>query len=157
MNAESAVWASQPDSHRPHRSSDDCRRCRRCFMSSAGHIDDISMRFDPQAGVTHLNVPASSRRRRGRLEQESLVSNFGPVLDLSGSGAKVISRRVPKGEVSLRLVGLGVAIEINARAVWSRRISLFKYEVGFEFQGLTPELAKQLTTLATDNRLRRVG
>jgi len=120
-------------------------------------IDIRDMRFDPQAGVTRPIPDAATRRQRGRIEQESLTSNLGPVLDVSASGVRILARRVPKGEVTVELIGLGGRFEHRGRVVWSKRIGLFKHEIGIEFEDITPEMSQQLTRLATDNRFRRVG
>ncbi|UCD75044.1 MAG: PilZ domain-containing protein [Phycisphaerales bacterium] len=113
------------------------------------------MRFDPKAGVVRPIIQRDTRRRRGRLGQEGLTSSHGPVLDLSSGGARVMCRRVPKGAVILELVGAGGVFRLKAHVAWSRKIGLFKYEVGFEFDDVPPDVARKLTTLATDHRTRR--
>ena len=120
-------------------------------------IDIQNMRFDPQAGVTRPIPDAATRRRRGRIEQEGLVSNFGPVLDVSAGGVRILARKVPKGQVTVELIGLGGCFTLRGRVVWSQRIGLLKHDIGIEFDDVTPEMARHLTRLATDNRLRRVG
>ena len=127
------------------------------FMHPRPEIDIQNMRFDPQAGVTRPISNAATRRQRGRIEQESLMSNLGPVLDVSASGVRILARRVPKGEVSVQLIGLGGRFELRGRVIWSHRIGLRKHEIGIEFDDITPEMSRHLTRLATDNRLRRVG
>lgn len=125
------------------------------LMMHGRRFDIEDMRFDPQAGVTELVGSDDGRRKHGRLELEKVLSNFGPVMDLSASGAKVLARRVPKGVVMLQITGLGSGFRAPAKAAWSRKLGLFKHEVGFEFQDLTPEMTQQLTRLAMDNRTRK--
>ena len=115
------------------------------------------MRFDPQAGITRLVKPDSARRKQGRLEQESLISNLGPVMDLSAGGMRIIARKLPKTEEEIELRGLGDSISLKAHTVWSRKIGLMKFEVGMVFLNVTPEIAKKLTNLAMNNRIRKVA
>ncbi len=85
-----------------------------------------------------------------------LVCQHGPVVDLSSGGMRVLCRRVPAGEkLDIELVAAGELLRMKARVAWSRRIGLFKHEVGFQFLDVTPELARKLTAIATTGRMRR--
>ena len=126
------------------------------YLILSAVIDDIwDMRFDPRAGLTRMSQRGSGRRRHGRLEQEAVACGLGSVVDLSASGMRVIGRRVPQGQFTTWIRGLGVETTVNARAAWSKRIGLFRYEIGVQFANVTPETAKQLAALAMNNRLRR--
>ncbi len=119
--------------------------------------DVLTMRFDPQAGISRLVKTAPARRKQGRLEQESLVSSLGQVLDLSAGGMRVLTRKPPKGEIHIELRGLGDTITLVAQVAWSKKIGLLKYEVGLVFLNVTPERVQKLTNLAMNNRLRKLA
>ena len=102
------------------------------------------------------DAESTKRRHSGRLEQEMLVCQYGPVMNLSAGGMRVISGRTPSGEVNIELVGLNEVIMIRAKVAWKKRAGLFKKEIGFEFVDVPEALAKKLTALATSNRIKRV-
>ena len=112
------------------------------------------MRFDPQAGVNKSDSE-KSRRRHGRLPQETLLSNVGEIVDLSAGGFKVICRRIPEKQISVLIEGYKLPGTLIAEVAWSKRIGMFKHEVGLRFVGMTPEVAQALTSIAAVNRFRR--
>ena len=91
----------------------------------------------------------------GRLDQDTLACQYGPVSNLSAGGMRLISRRVPSGEFVIHLYSIGEVFEVKGRVAWSKRLWLFKHEMGIEFIDVEPELAKKLTRLATTCRVRR--
>lgn len=95
------------------------------------------------------------RRSHGRLQQDTLACDMGPVSDLSAGGMRLICRRVPKGEFTVTLYDAGERVEVTAQVAWSRRIGFFKHEVGVQFINVDAEMARRLTTAATNNRVRR--
>jgi hypothetical protein len=113
-----------------------------------------TMRFDPQLGVTNLVNDSNGRRRHGRLEQESLVCDLGPILDLSATGMRIIARRLPKREFEAEIYGIGVRLHIRGEVRWSKRIGLMRFELGIRFIEPSCELTKQLTELALAHRRR---
>jgi len=126
-------------------------------MLEYASADIPAMRFDPQAGISRLVKAAPARRKQGRLEQESLVSSLGKVLDLSAGGMRVLTRKSPKDVINIELRGLGDNITLAVQVVWSKKIGLMKYEVGLVFLDVSPENAKKLTNLAMNNRQRNVA
>lgn len=113
----------------------------------------LVMRLNPQAGVTEVRTE-SGRRRRGRVGQEAVICNLGPVSDLSTAGMRVKCHRVPKGEFVAHLVGLGGEVNVRGRVAWVKRCGLFRKECGIQFMDVTPELARQITALGMTNRNR---
>ena len=112
--------------------------------------------FNPKARQTPADVDDASRRRSsGRLDQDTLSCQFGPVSNLSAGGMRMTSRRVPQGEFDIHLYSIGEVVEVRARVAWSKRLWLFKYEIGVEFVDVDAETAKKLTRLATSCRVRR--
>ena len=46
-------------------------------------------------------------------------------------------------------------MKVNAKVAWSKRIGLFKHDVGFEFVDVDAKLAQKLTSLAMLSRVQR--
>ncbi len=66
---------------------------------------------------------AIERRRFARLNQQSLMSTVGPVIDLSRTGMRVEGRRRLRGTVRIILFNLnGPDLELKARVVWTKRL-----------------------------------
>ncbi len=99
---------------------------------------------------------ADDRRAHGRLPQELLQCSLGPVLDLSMGGMRIHCSRAPKGEVDVELLDLEHPVSIRAEVMWARKIGFRKYEVGLNFPHVGPEVAKQLTRVSLNHRLRRL-
>jgi hypothetical protein len=116
------------------------------------------MTYDPRAGLTKLSDEEDGphRRRAGRLPQELLACQYGAVRDLSSGGMRVICRRLPPSTCVIRLMGGPRQLDIKAKIAWGRRLGLFKHEIGFEFVDVSPEMASELTALASANRTRRL-
>ena len=115
------------------------------------------MPFDPQADLTSsAEATPECRRSRGRLPQESLASDLGPVLDLSANGMRVQCAKVPKGPVPVRLMGYSESLTLQAEVAWSKRRGFRKHEVGLRFVCVDPATAERLTRMSTNNRMRRV-
>ena len=62
---------------------------------------DAQYLLEPQRGVEALLQLGDDRRRAGRLPQESLECNLGPVLDLSFSGMRVLCKRPQQGSLEV--------------------------------------------------------
>ena len=99
---------------------------------------------------------SDERRAHGRLPQELLQSSLGPVLDLSMGGMRVHSSRAPKGEVDVELLDIEQPVTIRAEVMWTRKLGFRKYEVGLNFPHVAPDVAKQLTRVSLNHRLRRL-
>jgi hypothetical protein len=116
--------------------------------------DQVLMRFNPQAGVAKL-MSLRSRRRSGRLPQELLTSNIGDVVDISAGGMRVHCWRLPPKRIRISLQGYELPGPLNGTLAWSRRIGLFRHEVGMHFIDVSPELAEYLSQIALRHRNRR--
>ncbi len=99
---------------------------------------------------------ADNRRAQGRLPQELLRSNLGPVLDLSMGGMRVRCTRAPKGDVDVELMELEEPVKLRAEVMWKQRQGLRRYEVGLKFLDVPPDVDKQLTEVALNHSLRRL-
>ncbi len=96
------------------------------------------------------------RRAHGRLPQELLQSSVGPVLDLSMGGMRVHCSKPPKGSVAVELLDVEGPVTIQAEVMWVRKLGFRKYEVGLGFPHVPSDVAKQLTRVSLNHRLRRL-
>ncbi|MHC4306158.1 MAG: ATP-binding protein [Planctomycetota bacterium] len=106
--------------------------------------------------LDNYRKPADDRRAHGRLPQELLQCNLGPVLDLSMGGMRVQCSKAPKGRVEVELMDTEGPVKIRAEVMWTRRLRFRKYEVGLYFPHVAPDVAKQLTRVSLNHRLRRL-
>jgi hypothetical protein len=120
------------------------------------------MRLDPRASAKDLpklrgekGVP-EPRRRTGRLPQESLMCNLGLILDLSVGGMRILCRKAPTHPVEIEITGHTLPGKLIATLAWSKKVGLFKTEIGLRFEKVTAEMATCLTQIAAINRFRRV-
>ncbi|MBX3403588.1 MAG: PilZ domain-containing protein [Phycisphaeraceae bacterium] len=109
------------------------------------------------------NVKPSDRRRGGRLVCEGLTCQFGHVADLSCTGAKVFSKKLPPMEVGdvaqVRFSGLGPEFVLPAQLVrLIKRPDCF--ECGFRFWSLNEVQSRtlgQMARVAADRRSIRMA
>ena len=111
-------------------------------------------RFDPLANVYKAESEAD-HRACGRLTQEAVVSSLGPVLDLSSTGMKVQSRRVPKGRSRVILQAAGTTMAIVCETRWAKKVGFLKYQVGLEFIEVDEQLRTVINQVAMNHRARR--
>lgn len=103
-----------------------------------------------------LNPPRTERRRCGRLVQESLASNYGPVVDVSSEGLRIRCLRVPTLSRGIELTGLvGGTLRLEGEVVWSRRNGLLRSEVGIRLKNLDVDARNKLRDLSLGNRMER--
>ncbi|MEL7086946.1 MAG: PilZ domain-containing protein, partial [Planctomycetota bacterium] len=96
-----------------------------------------------------MKVPKESpnqdpRRRMPRHETDAVRCALGDIVDLSGTGMRVaVAGRCPLkvGQVlPIKLKTPNGALSLAARTVWRRRTGLLGgYQVGFNFDGITPQ------------------
>ncbi len=96
------------------------------------------------------------RRAHGRLPQELLQSSVGPVLDLSMGGMRVHCKKPPKGSIDVELLDVEGPVTVHAEVMWVRRLGFRKYDVGLNFPHVPSDVAKQLTRVSLNHRLRRL-
>ncbi len=94
------------------------------------------------------------RRLYPRLLQALVLTNFGPVLDLSLSGARIRCARALEGIVDVDLMASEETLFLQAEVVWTKRIGFRKYEAGLRFLEVTPDVAEQLTRISVNHRVR---
>jgi PAS domain S-box-containing protein len=94
-------------------------------------------------------------RRYGRLGQEAVTSNFGPVLDLSMGGMRVQCHHVPDYVFDVQLGDEQDTLHLRAEVAWKRPTDDGEHEIGLRFIELKPSEAARLSRLAGRNRQRR--
>ncbi len=88
-----------------------------------------------------------------RVNVRQLKCNLGRVLDLSSGGVRLLSRRKLRGWHVIRLFDRDDDVHIDVEVRWSRRLGLWKHEIGLRFLNVTSDIAVQLTTLVSRNRI----
>lgn len=118
-------------------------------MRSGRHVRTRirSMARSVRAGARVLR-PFIERRKGGRMKGTRLGCNLGMVADLSGGGMRIRSRRKYHGVQKVELWTRTTRVKLDAEAVWSKKITFRRYETGFRFVELTPQISAQLSSLA---------
>ena len=110
------------------------------------------------------NTSGSNRRRTGRLVCEGLACQYGLISDLSATGMKMLSKKVPPidvGEVAqLKFSGLGEGLSLPGQLVRLIKKKDGWFESGFKFWNLDQTQIKALGVLAraaADRRTLRIA
>lgn len=113
------------------------------------------MQFNPQTSLTRFIGRREGRRVPGRLPQESLQCDLGPVLDMSSGGMRVLSRRPYEGTFQIHVKGYDVVLTLQARVAWVQKLGFRRFEIGFAFLDIDEDVALMLTRISTIHRERR--
>ncbi len=115
-------------------------------------------------GLAMLNGPSSNRRRTGRLVCDGLTCQYGLIADLSGTGMKMLCKKLPPmdvGEVAqIKFAGLGDGVTLPAQLVRLIKRKDGWFEAGFKFWNLDQNQIKALGNLAriaADRRTLRIA
>ena len=118
--------------------------------------DDLQiMRFDPMATMMRVIGRRDGRRLKGRLAQEGLDCNLGPVLDLSSGGLRVLSKRPRDGELTVHLDGFDLTLKLQAKVVWTTRHGFHRHEMGLELLHVDEEMGLILSRISRQHRSQR--
>ncbi len=94
----------------------------------------------------------SNARKHGRVKSPTITCELGDVIDISASGMKVRASAKPTfkaGDVTkVTIQGINRPFAVAARFAWSRRNSLFKWTLGFQFDTLSDEARQELLEIA---------
>ncbi len=110
---------------------------------------------EPQRGVEDLLQLGDDRRRAGRLPQESLECNLGPVLDLSTGGMRVLCKRPHEGPLEVRLQASQYSLTLSGQVIWSKRLGFRRHEIGVQFVDLDDDTSQVLSRISATYRMRR--
>ncbi len=103
--------------------------------------------------ATDRSYAGPERRRAVRVNVRQLKCNLGRVRDISSRGARLLSRRKLRGWHVMRLFDRDGDVHVDVEVRWSRRLGLFKHEIGLKFLRVPPDIATKLTTLIFKNRI----
>ncbi|MBS0196002.1 MAG: PilZ domain-containing protein [Planctomycetes bacterium] len=101
--------------------------------------------------TTPSEATSAQRRRHGRVLCEDLSSSLGEVVNLSASGMRVRGAEKPPkvgSRLTIRIDAPDGALFAGTVVQWTRRIGLFRFEVGLRFEPITPQLQVSLNRLA---------
>lgn len=106
----------------------------------------------------HVGTPFSdsTRRSSGRMSGETVTTSLGTVKNISAGGMMVECSRVPRGVIEVTLESGGASMRLKAKAVWGKKVGLFRYQVGLEFLGLNDDITEQLLGVQINSRIKRV-
>lgn len=101
------------------------------------------------------NLAGDARETNRHVVDGPLRSNLGKVIDLSPSGALVVSRAgALDGIIAFAVADSHGSLHCAARVVWTRRCGLFRYETGLAFSDLSPEQLATIRRLIEAHSLR---
>ncbi len=83
--------------------------------------------LEPQRGVKSFLQLGDDRRTGGRLPQELLECNLGPVLDLSTGGMRVLCKRPHQGPLEACLRASQYSMTLSGQVVWSKRLGFRRH------------------------------
>lgn len=95
---------------------------------------------------------STNHRKHGRVRCQGIYCSFGEILDMSGSGMRVLSAIRPPAVdkiVTVTIQTLEGPIAVEARVIWSRKTSFFKREIGMRFIDLLPSAASALSRVGS--------
>lgn len=79
---------------------------------------------------------------------DGLWTDFGPVIDISRTGLRVLSRSKLNGIVRIKVYCGKGPIELTGCVRRCRRRGFRKHDVGIEYVNLTPTLQHKITAMA---------
>lgn len=100
-----------------------------------------------------MNAEKPDSRSRGRMRCNNVRTSFGPVLDFSATGVRVLSKReikhLEEGEpLELQLLSDFDPVMVKVMVRWSRKLGFRRFEAGLEFVELTDEVRTVLGEIA---------
>jgi hypothetical protein len=112
------------------------------------------MQFNPTIRLSRFLGSRDGRRIPGRLPQEQLVCDLGPVLDLSAGGMRVLCTRPLLGKMDVGLRGSDFGVKLCTKVAWSRRLGFRRHEIGLTFLDVDEKVATMLSRISSDHRAR---
>ncbi|RMH10798.1 MAG: PilZ domain-containing protein [Planctomycetota bacterium] len=102
--------------------------------------------------------PRKLRKRAARIHCEDLSSNFGPVLDLSLSGARILYRGIRRfstgQQLTLTFRGYGCEVAVRARLARARRLGFMAQELGLQFYDVDAGMKRTISDLVRTHSVR---
>ncbi len=114
------------------------------------------MQFNQSLRLSRFVGHRDGRRVPGRVVQELLISDLGPVLDLSPGGMRVLATRSRVGKLDVSLQGSDVSLTLRCNVAWSHRLGFRRHEIGLAFIDVDESAAGILARIAANHRARQV-
>jgi hypothetical protein len=100
-----------------------------------------------------MNSEKPDGRSRGRMRCNNVHTSFGPVLDFSATGVRVLSKREIKHldedePLEMQLLSDFDPVMVKVMVRWSRKLGFRRFEAGLEFVELTDEVRTVLGEIA---------
>ena len=111
------------------------------------------MSFCLRQDARNPDEPEDERRTTGRRKQYSLYCNYGPVLDISAGGARVLATKALKGNINIEFYSNVGQLAIPAEVIWTERVGFRKHEVGFIFTEVSDETITYLSQMSSAHKL----
>jgi hypothetical protein len=97
--------------------------------------------------------PFENRRRAGRVRCTLTACQFGTILNISKTGMRVATRKpvqlLPAGAtLNVEITAAGQSMTVPARPIHIRPRPDGRFDVGFQFVGLTEKTSRELIQLA---------
>jgi hypothetical protein len=93
-------------------------------------------------------LPPPQDRRAGRLSTTGLTCSVGKVINISRDGMLVQARTAPQGIISVEITDRNTTLYVTAEVVWTKRVGLFKKQMGLRFIDVPSDVASKLTRIA---------
>ena len=114
------------------------------------------MQFNQSLFLSRFIGQRDGRRIPGRVAQEMLLCDIGPVLDLSPGGMRVLATRSRFGKFDVSLRGSDIGLTLRCNVAWSRRLGFRRHEIGLAFISVDESVAGILARIAANHRARQV-
>ena len=115
---------------------------------------DSSIIFNPVRGMKKPSN-LSDRRSPGRVPQEELMCDLGPVIDLSCGGMRILSKRQLVDIVKAKVWAYDFSMTLETRVAWTKRLGFRRHEIGLEFINIDDSISKILGRISALHRMRR--
>jgi hypothetical protein len=103
------------------------------FNRAVDHVDEVSAMTKDAVRLMHEQERKETDDRCApRFRIKALRTNFGPVIDMSTTGLRVLARRAPRANrLAVKLKSPdGTVIALDCQVVWVRRIGFLKHVLG---------------------------
>lgn len=98
----------------------------------------------------------AERRRSGRVRITTGVQcNLGEVLDISGTGLRLLARKAMCGVADITLLAPGIGVRLPSEIMWSKRLGFRKHLLGVRFLEVdagTADVLRQIAAMQVSAR-----
>ncbi len=88
------------------------------------------------------------KRYTGRIQEDGLYTDRGPVLNMSAAGLRLRSSRRLKGTIPLIICSNDGRLDVKAMVIWNKRRGFFAFDVGVQFVDVDATTSQKLMRIA---------